>query len=163
MTPAILTKAQGTSEGLLQKPEEYSSTAGEETTDVFSRSVARALSDRPAHWLLPATQSLINLLTLPENWDSYGAVQVGRKSIAAARLILEDLSWFDTIAAPRISADPDGNVAFAWSLPRCSLDVEVLPDGAIEYVYLDLEDPGNDVEDTTRNPHVLAALLTRRA
>ena len=162
MTPQALTEARNSSQALSQEQSAPTSTsAGEGATDVFNRGVFLAIRERPAQWLGGATAALNNLLKLQEGWDTYGAKRVSRESVAAARLILIDLSYVDTINVPAITADPDGLVSLAWGLRHGSLDADIRGDGVIEYVYLDLDDPRNEVEAETTDPLVLAALLTR--
>ena len=70
------------------------------------------------------------------NWDSYGAEPVSAKSIRDALRIVEQISRYHGIAAPDVSATPDGMVAFGWDVGDWSLDAEIEPDGQILYAYL---------------------------
>ena len=65
------------------------------------------------------------------------------------------------VAEPAVGASPEGHVGFSWDEGAWSLDAEVLPDGRIEYVYLDEQDSAKDRDTTTRLWTDLLELLTQ--
>ena len=91
----------------------------------------------PADWLNGVKDQIQKLDRLQPNWDSYGAAPISAKSIRQALRLAEQISRYDSIEAPNISATPDGIVAFGWDVGDWSLDAEIEPDGQIVYACLD--------------------------
>ena len=135
---------------------------GQETA-VLSRQQQVFVARRQAEpkWLAETNAKLDNLAALQENWDSYGASPIDPRSIANAQQLIFNLGMFVGVDVPAIGATPDGHVGFSWDEGTWSLDAEVLPDGRIEYVYLDERDSANDRETTTRRWADLLELLTQ--
>ncbi len=69
------------------------------------------------------------------DWDGQGGYPVSRATLEHALTFLELLS--STLPAPDISAHPDGELAFEWSLgPRQILTVSLNESGRLSYAAL---------------------------
>lgn len=112
-------------------------------------------------WLTEVVRKLQDLAILDEDWDSYGAASIDHNSIANSLRLITFLAGFVGVEPPAVGGTPEGHVGLSWDEGKWSLDVEVLPDGRIEYVYLDERDHANDQEVTTINCSSVVALLTR--
>lgn len=125
--------------------------------DVFGHPPVLARQQHSPEWLDEQIDQLHRLLKLQRNWDSYGAEPIDPRSVRLAKQLLRWLAQFVAIEAPTVTASPDGNAALCWDNGHRSLDVEILPDGSIEYAYLNDEDQ----EGTTLDAEDLAILLTQ--
>lgn len=119
-----------------------------------------ATRERPPKWLRDTITKLQNLATLQENWDSYGASPVNADSIFRAQELVCYLAMFVGVDEPAVGATPDGEAGLSWDGGPWSLDVDIAPDGRIDYVYIDDRDSSQDVEMSTRRPHDLLMYLT---
>jgi len=112
-------------------------------------------------WLATATSELHYMATLQDNWDSYGAFPVDPRCIEHAIDLVHGLAYCENVEVPVVGPTPDGHVGFSWDEGDWSLDAEVLPDGRIEYVYLDERDSTKDRETITSDWRELLELLTQ--
>lgn len=122
--------------------------------------ITLAVRTDPASWLSDALKAIRSLRALEPNWDSYGARTVNDDSIAKSETLALSLSTFENVAAPTVTATPEGHVGFCWDSGDRSLDAEVYPNGLVEYVYLDRRDSAADREARTRDYEELAMLLS---
>ena len=130
-----------------------------ESCEAFSRQPVLALRSAPA-WLDERIGQLRSLLQLQDNWDSYGGRAIDRQSVEIATQLLKALAVVEGVEAPTVTASPDGNAALCWDNGRRSLDLEVMPDGRFEYVFLNDEDASKDDEGITYSADGFAELLT---
>ena len=69
------------------------------------------------------------------DWDGYGVCAVSEATLAQALALLDLLP--SALPDPEISAHPDGEIAFEWSLgPRRVLTVAVNESGRVSYAAL---------------------------
>jgi len=115
---------------------------------------------RRTEWLSRLRQ-LDDLSRLGPNWNSYGAEPIDKDSITVAAAILRCLATESSIELPTVTASPDGNAALAWDDGRYCLDLEVLPDGRMEYAFVDRADAEQDQEGRTREIQRIVSLLSR--
>ncbi len=130
-----------------------------ESCEAFSRRPVLALRSAPA-WLDERMDHLRSLLELQDNWDSYGGRAIDRQSVEIATQLLKALAVVEGVEAPTVTASPDGNAALCWDNGRRSLDLEVMPDGRFEYVFLNEDNASKDEEGITHNADGFAELLT---
>ena len=140
--------------------EEPISTAAEGTGEAFEQPYI-ALRSEPPSWFTECVDTIKGLEQLQVNWDSYGARAVEPRSIENAVVVLCELARIETVERPTVTASPEGHAALCWDYGDRSLDVEFLPDGQIEYVFMNQKDPSKDDEGIIREIQVLANLLTR--
>ena len=86
-----------------------------------------------SQWQIEAIRKLLQLLTLPRDWDSYGSPPPSEVAVTAAvRLILGiDVDYFVT---PRIVPVSGGGVQLEWSLGPREVEIEISHEGSAEYL-----------------------------
>jgi hypothetical protein len=120
---------------------------------VFSRSPYQNFlySPEPLEALLPALTKIYNLLTLPNNWNSYGGCAPSYDAVEYAHRWLLSLyrevtgsgqKWCD----PAITASGDGEVVFEWWKDSKKLTIYIGNQSA-EYVKVWGPDINTDMED----------------
>ena len=84
-------------------------------------------------WFDPLIQGFVDLLTLPPNWDSYGAVVIDPKVVHDAMSFIHSL-LAPTSPAPRVVPLSNGGLQLEWH--RNSIDLEIVCDrGEAPYFY----------------------------
>jgi hypothetical protein len=76
-------------------------------------------------WFDPLIQGFVDLLTLPPNWDSYGAVVIDPKVVQDAMSFIHGLLG-PTSPAPRVVPLSDGGLQLEWH--RNGIDLEIVYD-----------------------------------
>ena len=76
-------------------------------------------------WLIPTAEAVCELLALPADWDSYGALTVKPSRAVAA---LELLLWImdDDSPKPSVVATSRGGVQLEWHMRSIDLEIEAL-------------------------------------
>jgi hypothetical protein len=77
----------------------------------------------PPHWVIPMVQALSELLSLPPNWDTYGAPRVESGYIEAALRLAGDVMRDDT-PVPSVVPTSRGGVQLEWHMGGIDLEVE---------------------------------------
>jgi hypothetical protein len=87
---------------------------------------------------------VIELLDLPENWDSYGARPINREIVLFALQLLCETMPTDT-PAPTVIPTNRGGVQFEWHTRGIDLEIEIQ---SPERIYVSYEDQqsGNEWE-----------------
>ncbi|GAB4135361.1 MAG: hypothetical protein Tsb009_01520 [Planctomycetaceae bacterium] len=76
-------------------------------------------------WLQPLNEKLNSLLSLKENWDSYGGLPPRKQAVHGVTAIFD--GFFDEETPfPEIVPTSKGNIQLEWHLPHCELEVEVI-------------------------------------
>lgn len=89
-------------------------------------------------WITPIFEDLCRLLSLPPNWDSYGAPQIEKQSIVMA---LEILVLRPYVTSPSVTPTSHGGIHFEWRTEGIELEIEIGPWGSGEIYY---EGPSGD-------------------
>jgi hypothetical protein len=99
---------------------------------------------KPAEWIIPVVQRLSELLTMKEDWDSYGAAA---PSLSAARSLIEVLGLVMTNETPHpfVVPCPDGHFQVEWHRNGVDLEVEVFGATKINVLYSGPEGEWNKV------------------
>ncbi len=132
----------------------------QDTAALSGPGVVLALRARPADWWVDARNAIRDLLTLPSNWDSYGASSVAPDSVGEALGGVEYLSCVAGVTLPTVTATGEGHVGLCWDVGRWSLDASIAPSGLIRYVFLDERDATRNQEGHTRDYSKLAELAS---
>ncbi|MBS1789107.1 MAG: hypothetical protein JST85_15370 [Acidobacteria bacterium] len=74
-----------------------------------------------------------DLSKLPENWDSYGSRTVQPPAIEQATALLRQLASFN-LPQPDVFPVPGGGIQVEFQLESRELEIEILPNGQIEYL-----------------------------
>lgn len=90
-------------------------------------------------WIRESFRKLTDLSKLPENWDGYGSRPIQSPAIRQAASLVEQLSQF-SIPAPQIFPVPGGGLQFEWKNAKCGMELEILPDGTMEFLIEDAEE-----------------------
>ena len=98
-------------------------------------------------WYMTNTQNLLKQLIKTshdyskEDWDSYGAFPVSKKSIANSADFI--MSMPDNIPAPEISVEPDGLVCFDWAKSKSSrFSISIGEKNSIYYAWINCGNRG---------------------
>jgi hypothetical protein len=81
-------------------------------------------SKRMPDWLTSTNKSLLAIVALNNNWDSYGANRISPKVAEATH----DLLWNvmqKTTPAPQVVPSANGSIQLEWHLKRIDLEIEV--------------------------------------
>jgi len=89
-------------------------------------------------WSKAVSDQLNELSKLPPNWDSYGSPPVQVRVVTAALDILANLSRCN-MDRPRVLAVPGGGVQLEWVNDSSELEIEVRPNGDVEFLIVDEE------------------------
>ena len=76
-------------------------------------------------WLSPTIDRLSELLTLPANWDSYGARPIDPKIALAAIRLLGRVMWNDS-CPPSVVPTNRGGVQLEWHARGVDLEINVI-------------------------------------
>lgn len=99
--------------------------------------------EAPPAWFEPTLESMIELLRLEEDWDSYGAGAFEPQAIPLGLDLLR-LTMSESTPIPLVVPAPRGGLQFEWHSPRYEIEVEVLPDGLLSYLFEDVEQSFED-------------------
>jgi hypothetical protein len=87
-------------------------------------STYEVMSNEPA-WLRSTVNQLEEILSLGENWDSYGAAPVSFENAEYAVRLLDFVASLAT-PAPFIAPTPEGSVQLEWHRAGIDLEVEIV-------------------------------------
>ena len=113
-------------------------------------------------WLLPALESAYNLLTLPLNWDSYGAPPIMKDTIMTGIEVLVNHS-FPGSPAPVFVPTSRGGCQLEWHTSRFDLEIEVMPGGEVSVFYFDRRLGAQGEGDLKTNAERVRAILRELA
>lgn len=106
-----------------------------------------ALSDSQS-WIRESFRKLNGLSKLAENWDGYGSRPIQPVAIRQAASLVEQLSKF-SIPAPQIFPVPGGGLQFEWKSAKCGMELEILPNGTMEFL---IEDEDGQMREGDLSP-----------
>lgn len=107
-----------------------------------------------------AKSKLLELLKLPENWDSYGAHPIKLEAAVAAFELIA-LLMEDQTPMPSIIPTPKGNIQLEWHTRGIDLEIEVVSSTLLHVYYEDIvknEEKENTLHTDLRE---LTKLITR--
>lgn len=84
-------------------------------------------------WQTQALKGLFRLKRLCENWDGEGSLPPSTLAIDSASELLVSLP-FEDLPAPFVSPTSMGGVQLEWVQNGRELEVEILPDGSMEFL-----------------------------
>lgn len=82
------------------------------------------LEGNEPEWLAPVLERMATLLRLPEDWDSYGAVAIDPRTVAAALDLLSSILR-DSVPAPVIVPTKAGGIQLEWNLRDIGLEINL--------------------------------------
>ncbi len=84
-------------------------------------------------WQTEALRALFQIATLPHNWDTYNSPPPSPTALAASIDLLSEID-LDDLPIPHVAPVPGGGIQFEWSVDQRELEVEILPDGSVEFL-----------------------------
>lgn len=81
-------------------------------------------------------ESLDRIAELPRNWDQEGGEPIGQRVLSIANELLLPLARLQP-PIPRIAPVLGGGLQFEWRAGPRELEIEILPDGSVEYLTID--------------------------
>ena len=87
-------------------------------------------------WVKPTIDRLEILLTLPENWDSYGAASISFVNVEYAFRLLAFIMGDDT-PPPDVVPTSEGSIQVEWHEAEMDLEIEVLLPYRVHVSYKD--------------------------
>lgn len=90
----------------------------------------------PPAWMLPTLQSIGELLSLPENWDSYGASRIKPDLVNAAITFLLETMLVHT-PTPSVVPTSAGGVQVEWHTKGIDLEVEFITSSRLRACFED--------------------------
>lgn len=82
---------------------------------------------------IPRSESLQPLLSLQENWDGYGSQRLTEDAVRRADAALQEGSRH-RIGVPDVAPASGGGVFLEWEVAGRDLELDILPDGHIQFV-----------------------------
>jgi hypothetical protein len=106
-----------------------------------SNKVARLGS--AAVWVDDARRTLAKLAILPDNWEGRGSPAIQTGVITLAFQILNELESYDLPTA-HVGPVPGGGIGIEWRYGNRDLNLEILPDGSLEFLKAEKTSSGFD-------------------
>lgn len=94
-------------------------------------------------WQTQALKGLFRVKRLCENWDGEGSLPPGTLAVESASELLVSLP-FEDLPVPFVSPTSIGGVQFEWAQNGRELEVEILPDGLMEFLTVNNGNPQNE-------------------
>jgi hypothetical protein len=88
--------------------------------------------------LLASLRRIAELKSMPDDWDSYGSPRV--QQLAARRAVgVVCAAATEEVRPPQIVPVSGGGLQIEWTSANRELEIEILPDGSIEYLAVEAE------------------------
>jgi hypothetical protein len=85
-----------------------------------------------SQWKITAIKRLNQVLSLPQNWDSYGSCPPTNTAANKAKRILTDID-IEYFLAPRVVPLSGGGLQLEWEIGPRSLELHIYEDGSLEF------------------------------
>ncbi|MBI4578336.1 MAG: hypothetical protein HY718_01445 [Planctomycetes bacterium] len=118
----------------------------------------------PPSWAVPTVERMAELLSLPPNWDSYGALQIDHACVNAASDLLCGVMRA-TSPVPSVVPTCRGGVQMEWHMRGADLEVEFFTPAHVRGYYQDRQSGESWEADLSSDVTPLAdaiATLTQR-
>lgn len=112
-------------------------------------------------WQDDAVIGVLRISNLPQNWDSYNSPPPTQKAVDVSINLLRDnyLSSID-LPAPFIVPISGGGIQIEWIIDDRELELEVLPDGSIEYLKSENKEPFEEEKIASPSSAEIFSLLS---
>jgi hypothetical protein len=98
-----------------------------------------------AVWVDDARRALAKLAILPDNWDGQESPSIQGEVIALAFKILTEIESYDLPTA-HIGPVPGSGIGIEWRYGDRDLNLEILPDGSLEFLKAQKTSSGFDLD-----------------
>ncbi len=95
---------------------------------------ARAEAQSSPGWLVDARKRLAWLASLPHNWDGEGGSSPQPQALRSAQRVLDAVESYQELSPVHIGPSSSGGLGLEWRHENRDLDLDVSPDGSIEYL-----------------------------
>jgi hypothetical protein len=111
-----------------------------------------------SQWELHALRGVFRTEGLRQDWDSYGSLPPSMKAIDVSLHLVRKIAELDLgdLPVPHVAPVPGGGIQFEWRVGDRELELEILPDGAIESLRAERGEP---LDEAALGPSELHALL----
>lgn len=97
-------------------------------------------TDALTQWQIHAIKAVLECSLLPANWNTYGSPAPTPVSVNSAIDLVRSVG-FEYLPAPDVVAVAGGGIQLQWVAGRRELELEVLPDGTVEFLKTQDGDP----------------------
>lgn len=87
-------------------------------------------------WELEALRGVFRAEALPRNWDSYGSPPPALVAVNRSLGLLRGIADLDLpdLPVPHVAPVRGGGIQFEWGVGQRELELEILPDGSVDYL-----------------------------
>ena len=114
-----------------------------ESTSLLGECFVFEGGERAPEWLGRTEEALQSLLTLPENWDSYGARVIEPRAVHVAIELLRSIVHLGTPQAVVVPTNR-GGIQVEWHTGGIDLEIEITADSEVRVLY---ENPQENAEE----------------
>ena len=94
-------------------------------------------------WQVTAIKGVLRASNLPDNWDSYGSPSPSENVVATAINLISSIH-FHELPVPNVGPVSGGGIQFEWTIGTREVELEVVPDGSLEFLQLENGEPLNE-------------------
>ena len=98
---------------------------------------------RRSEWLESANERIDHLAELPHNWDGYGSPAISQPALDGAAQLMSFLAS-ELPPIPTVGPVPGGGLQLEWRHGVRELELELLPNGTIEYLTVECSEMRED-------------------
>lgn len=84
-------------------------------------------------WQIAAVIGILKAANLPDDWDGYGSPPPLQSVVNASIRLLIGVN-FDDLPNPYVIPVSGGGLQIEWSVAQRELELEILPDGSVEFL-----------------------------
>lgn len=114
-------------------------------------------TDALCQWQIHAVKAIVECSLLSANWDTYGSPAPTRVAKDRAINLVRSVG-FEYLPTPDVVAVAGGGIQLEWVSGQRQLELEVLPDGAVQFLKTEDGDPLE--EGPVKGPAHVDSLLT---
>ena len=93
-----------------------------------------------SHWQIQVLKAVCQLANLRYDWDSYGSPPISSVGLTASTRLIAMINPED-LPVPQVFPVPSGGIQLEWTVGQRELEIEILPDGMIEYLKVEHGQP----------------------
>lgn len=86
-----------------------------------------------SQWQVQGIKNLVEVVSLPDNWDSYGSRPPAQTAVTSAIQLIMGIN-LDYFLSPRVVPVSGGGVQLEWSFGAREVEIEIDDDGSVEYL-----------------------------
>ena len=136
--------------------EEFTDTSSLTSTQLGD--VITLYPDSSPQWQKDALIALFHVAKLPVDWDSYGSIPPLPKVVKNAERLLMAIK-FEDLPVPHIVPVSGGGIQIEWSISARELELEIMPDGSVEYLEVEADKPFLEGELDASNINQIQSLI----